>query len=138
MSQVEFKTAIVDAITGSGDLDTYIGSRIYETEAPTDADGEVLAQFPYMVYSFMTDVPPPTMVRVDFETFVQFDLFDNKVEGTATISINNDLVFDLFHKKPVAMANHTGVQGYAEDKGRTIFESRAVRVLSQYSFRGSS
>ena len=97
MSQSEFKTAIVDAVEGSGAIFTYL-SGVWETEAPTDSDGESQADFPYLVYNITSDSPPESMQRNDFEATVQFDIYQEKNVDSTVLGTNNDLIFALLRR----------------------------------------
>lgn len=139
MSQAQFKAAIQDAVDASGALNTYIGGRLWFMEVPADWNANTLSNFPYMIFMIITYTTPPTMDnRFDFEAFVQFDLYDKRQAGSKTIGTNNDLLFDLFHHQSVTMTSHSGVEGYVEDNGTTVFEGDTIRITSEFSFRGTN
>jgi len=76
-------TAIYGKATGSTFL-SYIGSRFYKGRAPANA------QYPYVVYAVVTDVPDKTFTE-DFEdVIIQFSLYST---ASSTTEIENMLTY---------------------------------------------
>lgn len=73
----EFTRALKTAFTGS-DLESYIGGRMFEDEAPR---GTI---FPYAIFSFVTDTPDWLFVERFENPLVQFDLYST---SKATVEI---------------------------------------------------
>jgi len=137
MSQVEFNKAVLTKFTGSGALDTALTSRFFDTMPPTDANGQLLANLPFLVWTVTTDVHPPNFIRDDLDVIIQIDLWSKKETGKEAATANNDLIVALLNRQSLTMTGVTGITGRVEDRGTPSFEGDAIRILSSYRFVGT-
>lgn len=137
MSQAEFDKALYTKLTGSGALDANLSSRFHDTQPPSDANGEVLTNLPLIVFTIVSDTHPPNFNTDHLDVLVQFDLWSKQSLGTEAAKANNDLLNALLNRGTMTMVGVVGIIIRTEDRGVTSVEGDAIRILSQYSFKGT-
>lgn len=137
-TQTGLGVAIIVKLLASGQLATNVTNRFYDTIAPTDANGDILAKLPLIIYQAITSEIPPNLSKSDFRSLVQFDLWSSKALGVEAAQANNDLLFTALDRQAFTMNNHTGVEARCEDRGAVSLEADAIRITSQYTFFGTT
>lgn len=137
MSQVEFNKALLTKFKGSGALDTALTSQFFDTQPPSDANGQALAELPFLVWTVIADIHPPKFAGDNLDVTLRVDLWSKKETGKEAATTNNDLIVALLNRQSLTMTGVTGITGRVEDRGTATFEGDAIRILSQYNFVGT-
>lgn len=116
-------TAIMTKLSGSA-LDTAIGGRLYDTEAPQGAE------YPYVVYLIVSDVADPVFAQGGEDVLLQFSIFSSASSSGEVKDLYANLK-TLYDDCALTITGNTLIWFKRESAGPVIVEDHTTPAGTQ-------